>query len=374
MRIPFRTSILVICLTFLAVTFSSATDRILLKDFKISGKPVKMLFDSGSDGIMLTSDAVKRLGLKIVNPSTNGAPAFTDTYAVDFEGSAFRTDFAVIDVPQYAASDFDGILGWWALHSSIFRLYGEARRLAFLWHVPRETKNWTKFMIVTNDGTLGLEVKRSDGTKGVITVDTGAPYGIGLSPGLWRQWRKAHPNSPVTLQASVTPSGLAVDEEAFADKIGIGPLSLTDVPILQMDTNNITAPAHDNQDYVLGLAALSRLDLIVDGPRNVAYLRAKTTSPAPYTYNRLGAVFTATVDHRNELCAWVTSGSPAAEAGIRNDDILLQVDGIRATAWSEVWLSKFELPAGTKLHFLLRRNGTNFETVATLRNILQLNY
>src|ERR1700734_1595934 len=114
MRIRFRTCTLalVMCLTCLSVTFGSATDRIWLKDFKINGKPVKMIFDSGSDGIILTSDAVKRLGLRIVHPPTNGMPAFTDSYAVDFDGSAFHTDFAVINVPQYAASDFDGILGW----------------------------------------------------------------------------------------------------------------------------------------------------------------------------------------------------------------------------------------------------------------------
>ncbi|HEY1789617.1 MAG TPA: hypothetical protein VGJ73_15775, partial [Verrucomicrobiae bacterium] len=197
---------------------------------------------------------------------------------------------------------------------------------------------------------------------------------IGLSPGLWRQWREAHPNSPLTLQASVGPGGLAVDEEAFADKIKMGPFSLTDVPILQLDTNNITAPAHDNQDYVLGLAALSRMDFVVDGPHNTAYLCARKSRPGPYPYNHLGAVFAATMDHRDECCAWTTLGSPACEAGIHNGDVLLQVDGIHATAWSEIWLSKFELPAGTKLHFLLQRNGTNFETVATLRNILQPNY
>jgi PDZ domain len=371
MRIPYCKFIFVMGLTFLAVTLSSAGDRIWLKDFKVNGKPVKMVFDSNSDGIILTSGAVKRLGLKIVDPPTNGLPAFTDTYAVDFEGSAFRTDFAVIDVPQYAASDFDGILGWWALHSSTFRLDGEDRRLAFLWHVPRETKNWTKFVIVTNDGTLGLEVKHSDGTKGVITVDTGAWYGIGLSRRLWRQWREAHPNSPLTLQATIGPSGLAVDEEAFADKIEMGPLWVTDVPVLQLDTNDITAPAHDNQDCVLGLAALGRLDFVVDGPHNAAYLRARTSRPRPYSYNHLGAVFTATMDHRDEFLAWVIPESPAYEAGIRNGDILLQVDGIHATTWSETWLHKFELPAETRLRFLLQRNGTNFETVATLRNILQ---
>jgi hypothetical protein len=361
-------------LALLAVTLGFADDRIWMKSVKVNGRPVRMLFDSNADGITLTSDAVKRLGLKVVGPPTNGLLGYTAVYPVDLEGSRFQTYFAILNLPEYAESDFDAILGWWTVHSSILKIDGGSRRITFLSHVPREAKESTRFLVMTNSGVLDLEVPHSDGTKGIITVDTGAWFGIGLSPRLWRQWKEAHPSSSVTLRTCLgVNGGVAVDEEAFADRFDIGSLGVTDVPVLELDTNGITTPYRDNQDGVLGLAALSRLDFVFDGTQNVAYLRAKTSRPAPYCYNRLGAVFVPTPEQVRQAVAWVTVGSPAYKAGIRNRDILLQVDGIHATTWSEAWLSKFELPAGTKLHFLLQRNGTNFETVATLREILKPN-
>ncbi|HEY1789615.1 MAG TPA: hypothetical protein VGJ73_15765 [Verrucomicrobiae bacterium] len=39
--------------------------------------------------------------------------------------------------------------------------------------------------------------------------------------------------------------------------------------------------------------------------------------------------------------------------------------------WTTNWEDQFELPAGTKLQFTLRRKGTNFDTVATLREIFK---
>lgn len=372
MRFRLHTPILVLSLVLLSVALSFADDRIWLKNVKVNGRPVRMLFDSDADGIMLTSDAINRLGLKVVDPPTNGLPAYTAVYTVDLDGYSFQTYFSVLNLPEYAASEFDGILGWWIFHSSTLRIDGESRRITFFWHAPRGARKWTSFLVMTNSGVLDLEVPHSDGTKGIVTVDTGDPRGVELSPRLWRQWKKAHPHVPMTLRASVGLNDFAIVEEAFADKIDVGPTRITDVPVLELDTNDdITITRRGNQDGILGLAALSRLDFVVDGPHNVAYLRAKTSRPAPYTYNRLGAVFVATTEHPHEGVAWVIAGSPAYDAGIRDGDILLQVDGIRPRGLSSDWLSKFELPAGTKLHFTLQRNGTNFETVATLRDILK---
>jgi S1-C subfamily serine protease len=126
----------------------------------------------------------------------------------------------------------------------------------------------------------------------------------------------------------------------------------------------------DKSDGTLGLAALSRLELIVDGKNSMAYLQSKTTLPPVYPHNRLAAVFVPTVTHTNEAVALVVPGGPAYEAGVRNGDILLQVDEVRVVGWSYNWLSRFGMPAGTKLHLMLQRDGTNFEAVATLRQIL----
>jgi S1-C subfamily serine protease len=56
--------------------------------------------------------------------------------------------------------------------------------------------------------------------------------------------------------------------------------------------------------------------------------------------------------------------------GVRNGDVLLQVDEVRLTSWSQSWLNHFGLKAGAKLKLTLDRDGKTFKTTATLREIL----
>ena len=123
----------------------------------------------------------------------------------------------------------------------------------------------------------------------------------------------------------------------------------------------------------IGLAALKRLELVVDPSHSVAYWkqRKSTDSYRYYSYNRLAAVFRSTAKDPNEPVARVLKGGPAYAAGVRDGDVLLQVDGIPVTSWNESWLSRFELPAGTSLKLTLKRDGKSFQTTATLREILQ---
>src|SRR5208283_2475928 len=119
--------------------------------------------------------------------------------------------------------------------------------------------------------------------------------------------------------------GLVVREESWADRITFGPLVLTCVPVMEA-TPTEEASGGPHFEGELGLAALKRLDLIVDGGNGRAYLRTKTTAPPPYRHNRLGAEFVPTESPGSELVARVAGGSPAEEAGIRDGDVLLKLD------------------------------------------------
>jgi C-terminal processing protease CtpA/Prc len=113
------------------------------------------------------------------------------------------------------------------------------------------------------------------------------------------------------------------------------------------------------------------MDFVVDGRNSVAYLLPKKSAPPTYTHNRLGAAFVPTETYTNRAVAWVITGGPAYEAGVRDGDVLLQVDEVACTSWNEGWLSRFRRPAGTKLKLTLERDGKPFKTTATLRDILR---
>jgi S1-C subfamily serine protease len=122
------------------------------------------------------------------------------------------------------------------------------------------------------------------------------------------------------------------------------------------------------------LAALKRLDIIIDGKRGIAYLRPKRTPPLPYLHNRLGADFLP-ANSSDDLIAHVVNGSPAYEAGIRNGDVVLKEGDRDVTKWRTDTnpppeIRPVQQPAGTKLELTLKRGGKIFKTTAVLRNIL----
>ncbi len=111
---------------------------------------------------------------------------------------------------------------------------------------------------------------------------------------------------------------------------------------------------------MLGVAALKRVELIIDNQQNVARFQPVQSPPALYQHNRLGAVFIPSNSNSTNLIACVANDSPAYNAGIRDGDILLnrEVNG------------NFELLPGTKLKLTLKRGDKIFTTTAVLRNIL----
>jgi S1-C subfamily serine protease len=155
---------------------------------------------------------------------------------------------------------------------------------------------------------------------------------------------------------------LVIAEQAWAKEVSLGSVEITEVPVEGADPNDVASGTSTNTQFaaILGLAALKRLDVIIDNQNNVIYLRLKKTPLLPYQHNRLGAIFAPQDSKGTNFIARVTAGSPAYEAGIRNGDILLNRDAN----------GTFEQPAGTKINFTLKRDDKIFTTTAVLRNIL----
>ena len=125
--------------------------------------------------------------------------------------------------------------------------------------------------------------------------------------------------------------------------------------------------------FTLGAAAISRLDIVIDGKHKLAYLRPKTTPPPPFAYNRLGAAFIPLELKSDDLVAFVVDGSPAYAAGVRNGDLLLKIDERDATKWrttGEPNNPSQTKRAGDKLQLTLKRGDKVFTTTAALQNIL----
>ena len=246
------------------------------------------------------------------------------------------TSFQVPNVPAYVRADCDGLIGWYHMshnagwfHISrnILRIDAVASEVTCLPKVPPETAEWARLSVLTNFGVLNLQIPHVDRSNGVLFIDTGSAYGLALPAQEWLRWKEAHPQSPITLSATYSfDEGFSSPKKPGRTRYLVGPVVLTDVPIIPAGhggTNRWGA----QYEGTLGLAALKRLDLIVDSNKGVAYLRAKTTPPPAYSHNRLGAIFGCPrTTQTNQAVARVVDAGPAYEAGVRNGDVLLQVD------------------------------------------------
>jgi hypothetical protein len=317
-------------------------------DAKINGKNARLILDTGCprNTVCLFRPGAERLGLKLdlaESPDSGAGPWWTSaesTLSVRWSfWNCFRArgKLSVIELPPFVSKDLeaaDGAIGLGVIGTRMIELDAAQRRYRFLQRAPKEEAGWTRFNIMTNFDILVLERPDSREGRDVIIVDTGMQGGgVSLDTERWHLWKTAHPDQQVTLRFGFLPdAGVFVRECAWAEKLSLGPLELDGVTVEEADplTSKIAAKGHAAS---FGLAAVNRLDFIVDCKHNVAYLRPRKTPPPPSDPARRSLAFVPRDGRSGDLVARVVDGSPAYNAGVRNGDALLKVDDRDLAAW-----------------------------------------
>ena len=382
-----RRAALILALLFLftpAVPVRAADDRIWF-NATVNAKPVKMVFDTGSEVMVVTRPAAKRLGLKIfelpsdaVASASKGIYPWTDECDFKWEDTERHLSFVVLDVPKGLNFEADGIFSWHSVRQNVLFLDWERGHFAFAGEPPRDLTGWTRFAIKTNQA-LVLEFPTADRGLHTLAIDTGSPDGIALSPEAWKRWRQAQPNKPTSFNSLYQPvAGFMANEVAWADPLKFGDLVIRGVPIEQASAKQVQVAESlgaSSYEATIGLAALKRLELIVDGIGGTAYVRAKTNAPRRYSHNMLGAAFVPPDANSDRLIAHVAAGSPAEIAGIKNGDVLLKINTKDVTKWrsnpaisiNTVFIDR---KPGEKVVLVLERGSEKLTVTAVLKNIL----
>ena len=369
-------------LTIISVLVSSfwagAIDERIWVDAKINGHPVQFAFDTGFGlPIAIFTSEARKLGLKITPPSHEpdpGKAAFgtTEPCDLDLGTTNFHTTVFTYDLPDYLKEKAVGIVGWPAVSENIFSLDAIRQEMVFFKDAPKVDKPWVIVNVTTNT-QLTLEIP-GPGRTYTVLLDTGKGAGVTLHPKRWQEWKLAHTNQPVTLEAYFMPgAGLVVREESFAHELTLGALTLTEVPV--MEANQAETTSDDHFEAAFGLAAMKRMEIIIDGKHGIGYLRPRQTSPQPYEHNRLGAVFAPKDLQSENLVAHVVPGGPAFAVGIRDNDLLMKIRGLDTTKWrtdpNVLPLSRFwNSPAGSILELTVKRGENIFKVDVVLENIL----
>jgi hypothetical protein len=360
---------------------AQAADRIWVPA-RINGKDARLMFDTGAGvKLALSTDGAKRLGVAYTNAPRNlslapGEMAFglTEECTLHLGAREKRVAFSVYDLPKALQSQEDGVIGWPALRDNVLKIDGKNGTLSFVTESEMDLEGWTMAKLQASRDILALEMGRTGASAKNVLIDSGSYQGLKLAPQEWNGWRRAHSSQPMTMDASFNPvEGIVVAEQAWANVFVLGTLPITEVPVSPASQLDLTIGG-EGYFATLGVAALRRLELVLDGRQGMAFLRPRDDQAGPYMHNHLGAVFVPPDPRGGKLTARVAKGSPAHEAGIQDGDVLLAVDGLDVTNWqanpnnkvSDYW----KRPAGTKLKLKVARAGREFEVIVTLRHIL----
>ena len=384
-RVTLGTAILALALSLQVTDGQTFAEKILL-DATIDGKPVRLFFDTGASRCFLFLHRTRKLGLEFSRPPYNPNPVpgsvaagSTAEYDLVVGIKRVRTSFGVVPAPPMAQDMdiVDGCIGWPLVQNDIFRIEAAERKVTWLTNVPPEASAWIKFKLRWQSPVLSMQPTDSEPKPAIFCLDSGAPHGIALLPERWREWRTTHNNQPRTLCDMYMPgeADAVPHEEMWATDLDFGPLRVTDVPVREANLPQMAANRWGFQ-AAFGLAALERLDLIVDGAQGFVYGHPKSTAPAAYEHNRLGAEFTSRDPMKFDFVAQVVAGSPGYEAGIRNGDALLKVGDFDLHKWrtapTPLVLERYwKRPAGTKLDLTLRRGEETIQVSPVLRDILK---
>ena len=387
---------------------SAIEDEFFRCDARINGQPVHFLIDTGcSFPALLFRTGVQRLGLKL-KPQEFGefnghrAPfQLTEQCLLELPNWGFwsmfhfpvklrvGTPLLLLGEPELTLPRFDpiidGVIGWPALRNGIVRMDASHGKLEFLRAVPNEARHWFRLKmhhsasdeggfawqwrfplgkrVIASPGLLQLDLADANGSRQTLMIDTGdQEWGIKLSPQKWREWKAAHLTQATVLSGCFMADGaVMVHEAGWADEISFGALKLTNVSVAEntLATNHIA---------ILSFDALKHLDVIIDGPHGVAYLRP-VSRPAQQTALEGPTALFAPRDLRNkELVAHVLPNSAAFASGIRDGDILLKVDGRAVSQWEIDPGDKWRANSPNGHMFVAATNSSTMSSIAlTLR-------
>jgi hypothetical protein len=362
--------------TYIAAANAVEPWQIFAEPATLNGASVKLAFDTGSAKNYLLPDTAERLGaiLNVTPLESAHAPPCSGTARCALKlsaGPGARSNelFFVLS-PLYSVppNGEDGYIGWSFLQKTVFSIDAVARQITFLQALPKVSKDWLKLRLHSNGSVLYAD---SPNSKGVVLFDTGDPHGACLRSREWKAWRRVNPRAPSTVLAeSYMDTEQAAVIESWAHQLAIGPLTITETPVTTWDASlDIDSNV---QDVVacLGMAAMRRLKIMVDGPNGLIYIRQRITPKVAYEHNRAGVTFTS-VTAIPGLWARVLPGTPAYEAGIREGDRLVKLDGVDVGDGSGLGDLNFEeRSANPNVKLIVERFGIQHEIQFVLRDLL----
>ncbi|MGA7242286.1 MAG: aspartyl protease family protein, partial [Terracidiphilus sp.] len=333
--------------------------------------PFDAIFDTGSGNLMTVSLA-RRLGLKLEGSATLNAggglvPAKVVKVATVNIGGLTMSDqwFGVVDVPVTQGQD--GIfVGDLLLQNLPIRVDFEKQEITFYSKQGFEyLGDGTAVPIHSKDGTLLAEAT-VDGIDGLFGIDSGDMYSLSLyAPFVAQHKLVEHYGAKIQGYAGQGFGGADHGFYTRADTLQLGKIEVIH-PITVLSTDTQGAESSATVAGNIGLHVLRQFNIVFDAPHGKMYLEKNANFGKPDIFNRAGLMLDP--DPENLKIKTVIPRSPGARAGLKEEDVITQIDGKPPT--DESLQSAFTQPIGTVLRLTVRHGAKTRTVSLVLKNIL----
>ena len=214
-------------------------------------------------------------------------------------------------------------------------------------------------------------VNRIDSAQLTLLLDTGASIGLMLHSNTHEKLKL-----PENYIQTSLGQGIGGEISGYLGRVARFSISNFSFSNVIAGFQDITIEAVEDKivkrNGIIGNQILSRFTLIIDYPHSIIYLKPERRFKQKFDYDKSGLTIGATGTYLNDYrVMYVLNDSPAAEAGIKEEDRIMKMNGIPTSFYNLSKVTRLlRKKEGKKVRLVMLRGDKRFKTTITLRNLL----
>jgi hypothetical protein len=364
-------------------------DRIVYLPAMINGAgPFTFVLDTGAGGVSVLDQSVaESLSLRLTPmPGGGGAGEETieinrvDSLTFSLQGLSFA-DRIVFTIPLHRMDPHwgkrkDGLIGGDLLSTLVTRIDYESERVDFHNATSYEYSGAGESIPVMNtDDFLFLDAEvflygKEKPIDAFFLLDTGVRISVFNTP-----YSKKHglPGQSPKTATGVTGFGIGGVSRGIVGRvrgIRIGSFLFED-PVVDFSLDEAGALADTSFSGIIGADILSRFHVVLDYSRSKIVLEKNRYFDDPFEFDMCGIRFVMEGEQFRTLKVFsVFEGSPAAEAGVREGDVVTAIDGRDAGSFTREALREYMEREGKTVRLTTKRGDEKTEMTVLLRRMV----
>jgi hypothetical protein len=348
--------------------------------------PFTLSIDSGSGVFgIITLQRAEALGLKPRNPRKESVIG-GDIEVSSINGAALsvpgvemtnrRFEVISLDAATDEGEQIDGALGHDFLKEFVVEIDFE-RKILNLYDPA--TYHYTghgeiiPLKIKDSEPSMMLKMVTDEGQTiaGRFKVDTGLGGTLAFFTPSAKKYGLLTKGKTIEAATSVEVGGEYHRRIGRAQSLQLGNL-IIDKPTVSFSEDTEGAASRSEFDGVLGVDILRRFKVILDYRRRRMILEPNSSFKAPFEEDMSGlALDPDTLDHRKVFkVRQVLPGTPATDAGVRKDDLLIAINGRPAAEFTQRQIERMFMEDGREYVLTLQRDGKTVQVPLKLRRLI----